>query len=125
MATSKCILIIDDEEDIREVTQLTLELEGGWKVLTASSGREGIELAAKSTPDAILLDVMMPDMDGFATAKALLENPDTQSIPVVFLTAKGASEYPENWQDFGITAAISKPFDPMALVSQISGALNW
>lgn len=122
---TRCILIIDDEEDIREVTQLTLELEGGWQVLTAESGRKGVDLARFHHPDAILLDVMMPDMDGLMTARVLQEFPDTQSIPVLLLTAKGAAEIIEDFQGIGIAAAISKPFDPLQLVPQIKQLLAW
>ncbi|USR90370.1 response regulator [Phormidium yuhuli AB48] len=123
--TTRCILIIDDEEDIREVTQLTLELEGGWKVLAACSGSEGVNLARFHHPDAILLDVMMPEMDGLMTAKVLQEFPDTQPIPVLLLTAKGATEVMDKFQDIGITATISKPFDPLQLVPRIKQLLHW
>lgn len=122
---TRCILIIDDEEDIRDVTQLTLELEGGWKVLTAESGRQGVDLARFHHPDAILLDVMMPEMDGLMTAKVLQKFPDTQSIPVLLLTAKGAAEIVERFRGIGIAAAISKPFDPLQLVPQIKQLLDW
>ncbi|MBP0000552.1 MAG: response regulator [Cyanobacteria bacterium SID2] len=125
MTRNRCILIIDDEEDIREVTQLTLELEGGWDVLTASSGMEGIALAERERPDAILLDVMMPDMDGIATIGGLKDNPQTRSIPVLFLTAKGQSDALEEWLELGVTATISKPFNPLQLVSQIRQILRW
>ncbi|MCC5896323.1 MAG: response regulator [Phormidium sp. BM_Day4_Bin.17] len=122
---TRCILIIDDEEDIREVTQLTLELEGGWQVLAASSGSEGVNLARFHHPDAILLDVMMPEIDGLMTAKILQNFPDTQPIPVLLLTAKGATEVMDKFQDLGITATISKPFDPLQLVPQIKQLLAW
>ena len=82
------ILIVDDEDDIREVAQVSLELVGGYEVLTASSGRDGLERARGGQPDAILLDVMMPDMDGPATLVELRADPATRDIPVVFLTAK-------------------------------------
>lgn len=121
----KCVLVIDDEEDIREVTTITLELEGGWRVLTASSGEEGIQLAQKEMPDAILLDVMMPNMDGIETAKALQTHQQTRSIPIMLLTAKGASEYAEISREVEIVAAISKPFDPLELVPDIERILNW
>ncbi|MGC9502250.1 response regulator [Baaleninema sp.] len=119
------ILIVDDEQDIREVTQIVLELEGGWEVVTASSGSEGIAAAERDRPDAILLDVMMPDMDGLETLKQLRQNPDTQSIPVLFLTAKGQGKTLPEWEALGIAAAIAKPFDPLKLVPQICGILNW
>ncbi|WP_017658614.1 response regulator [Baaleninema simplex] len=119
------ILIVDDERDIREVTQIVLELEGGWEVVTASSGAEGIAVAVRDRPDAILLDVMMPGMDGLETLKQLRKRPETQSIPVLFLTAKGQGKTPPEWGELGIAAAISKPFDPLKLVPQICSLLNW
>src|SRR5207247_10805895 len=82
------LLVIDDEEDIREVASLTLELKEGWDVVAAGSGAEGIKLARASVPDAILLDVMMPDLDGPTTLRLLRNLPETRSIPVIFLTAK-------------------------------------
>jgi CheY-like chemotaxis protein len=81
------ILIVDDEDDIREVAQVSLELVGQFEVLTAASGSAGIETARATQPDAILLDVMMPDMDGPTTLARLQADPATRDIPVVFLTA--------------------------------------
>ncbi len=123
--TGRRILIIDDEDDIREVVQLTLEAVGGWEVSTAGSGREGLLLAEAEQPDAILLDVMMPDMDGLATFQKLQANPATQHIPVILLTAKAQSA---DWQRFaiaGVTAMIAKPFDPLNLTNQVAEALRW
>lgn len=85
---TKRILIIDDEYDIRAVAQLTLKAVGGWDVSSASSGDEGLAKAADEQPDVILLDVMMPEMDGIETFHALQANPVTQSIPVILMTAK-------------------------------------
>ena len=82
------VLVIDDEEDIREVARLSLELVGQYQVLTASSGRDGLDSARSHRPDAILLDVMMPDMDGPAALAELRADPSTRDIPVLFLTAK-------------------------------------
>src|ERR1051326_1787422 len=82
------LLLIDDEDDVREVARLSLELVARWEVVTASSGAEGIERAVVEQPDAILLDVMMPGMDGAATYAHLRSNPATREIPVVLLTAK-------------------------------------
>jgi CheY-like chemotaxis protein len=81
------ILVIDDENDVREVTQLSLEILGGWTVLTARSGKEGIDTAIAEQPEAILLDVMMPEMDGPTTLQQLQANTTTRHIPVIFLTA--------------------------------------
>src|SRR5215472_15863284 len=90
---SKCILIIDDEEGILGLVRATLEAPGGWRVLTARSGKEGLAHAASEHPDAILLDVTMPDLDGPATLQRLRANPATRSIPVILLTAKVQSAH--------------------------------
>lgn len=84
----KQILIIDDEDDIREVAQVSLEMMGHWAVLTACSGQEGLMKAAAAQPDAILLDVMMPDMDGPSTFQHLQQTPALCHIPVILMTAK-------------------------------------
>jgi len=122
---SKRILIIDDEGDIREIAQLSLEAVRGWEVLTARSGREGLTRAGVERPDAILLDVMMPDMDGPATLLELRANPATQSIPVIFLTAKVQAADRRRFANLGVQAVISKPFDPLRLAEQVSVALGW
>jgi DNA-binding response OmpR family regulator len=88
------ILIIDDDEDIRELTQLTLELQQEWTVFTAASGKAGITIAQQQQLDTILLDVMIPDMDGIATLKELQAYTTTQSIPVILLTSKVYAQKP-------------------------------
>lgn len=123
--TAKRILVIDDEDDIREVAQLCLEMVGNWEVLTASSGSEGIAKAKASQPDAILLDVMMPDMDGIATFQKLQANTATHHIPVIFLTAKVQSADRRRFAELGVTAMIAKPFDPLNLASLVAEALGW
>ena len=122
---TKRILLIDDDEDIREVAQLALESVGGWQVLTAASGREGIAIATDEQPDAILLDIMMPDMDGIATFKNLQDHPKTQNIPVILLTAKVQTPDQRRFLDLGINTLIAKPFDPMNLADQVAGLLGW
>jgi CheY-like chemotaxis protein len=119
---SKRVLLIDDEDDIREVAQLSLEMVAKWHVVTASSGAEGLIRAAADQPDAILLDVMMPDMDGHATYHHLQANPMTRHIPVILLTAK-IQPFDQLTQD--VAAVISKPFDPMRLPGQIASVLGW
>ncbi|MEM8807051.1 MAG: response regulator, partial [Cyanobacteria bacterium P01_G01_bin.38] len=109
----KQILIIDNEPYIQEVAQISLETVGGWAVLTADSGAAGIATAEKMQPDGILLDVMMPDMDGVATFQALQANPVTQEIPVILLTAKVQAADRRRYEDLGIRATIAKPFDPL------------
>ncbi|MBE7379942.1 MAG: response regulator [Leptolyngbya sp. SIO1E4] len=121
---SKRILIIDDEADIREATQLCLEITGQWDVLKASSGQEGIAIAAAEVPDAILLDVMMPGMDGLTILKKLQENPETQDIPVIILTAKAQSSEQRHFSRLNVSSVITKPYDPLTLSDQISAALS-
>lgn len=81
---NKCVLIIDDEETIQTVVKFGIHMKAGWEVLTASSGPTGIQTAQTAHPDVILLDVMMPEMDGIATFKALQSHPQTEQIPVIF-----------------------------------------
>lgn len=119
------VLIIDDEEDIREIVQLALEAVGGWEVLTAESGNEGLIQAEIQQPDAILLDMMMPDMDGFSTLAYLKANPATSDIPVIFITAKGKTVDRNRCTELGAIAIIAKPFDPMTLTAQIASILDW
>ena len=116
------VLLIDDEDDIREVTQLSLEMVANWEVISASSGAEGILRAVADQPDAILLDVMMPDMDGPTTFTHLRSDPATRHIPVILLTAKfhGPGQL-----KMDVAAVIPKPFDPMRLPGQIASALGW
>ena len=121
----KRILIIDDDHRIREVTKLTLELMAEWEVLTASSGSEGLALAETALPDAILLDVMMPDLDGIETLRNLRANSLTQYVPVLLLTAKAQTNEQQQLVNLGVARIISKPFDPLTLPTTISEALSW
>lgn len=122
---AKQILIIDNEPYIQEVAQISLETLAGWQVLTASSGQSGIATAEQVQPDAILLDVMMPDMDGIATFEKLQANPATQPIPVILLTAKVQVADRRRYEALGIMATIAKPFDPLTLADQIARILGW
>jgi len=120
----KQILIIEDEDDIRNLIQTCLEIMGGWQVLTARSGEQGLLSAEANQPDAILLDVMMPDMDGLTTFEKLHANPATKPIPVILLTAK------ENFIDqnqvaaLGVVSVIKKPFNPLKIADQVAKALG-
>lgn len=122
---TKKILVVDNEEYIQEVTKICLETTAKWDVITASSGTEGIEKAELEKPDAILLDVMMPDMDGIATFKHLQENSLTKQIPVILLTAKVQNIDRSCYTDLGVKAAIGKPFSPLTLAQEISQVLGW
>jgi CheY-like chemotaxis protein len=119
------ILITDDEEDIREVAALSLETVAGWDVMVASSGAQGLARAIEYQPDAILLDVMMPGMDGPSTFRELRKNPATARIPVLLLTAKVQASDQRRFADLGVDAVLFKPFDPLTLSTQIAGVLGW
>jgi two-component system OmpR family response regulator len=119
------ILIIDDEDDIREIAKVSLQLCKQWQVLTAGSGLEGVAIAAETQPDAILLDVVMPEVDGLMTLDSLRKNPATQGIPVIMLTATGGIISPHQYAELGAQAIMAKPFDPGLLGDQIAAALRW
>jgi CheY-like chemotaxis protein len=119
------ILIIDDEDDIREVAALSLETVADWEVEVARSGAEGLAMAVASQPEAILLDVMMPGMDGPTTFRELRKNPATAHIPVLLLTAKVQNTDQRRFADLGVEAVLFKPFDPLTLSAQISQVLGW
>lgn len=122
---SRRILIIDDEDDIRQVAALSLETVAGWEVVMANSGAQGLARAVDYQPDAILLDVMMPGMDGPSTFRELRKNPATARIPVLLLTAKVQSTDQRRFADLGVEAVLFKPFDPLTLATQISSVLSW
>jgi DNA-binding response OmpR family regulator len=119
----KRVLIVDDEDDIRGVVEVALQLTTAWEVLLASSGTEGIALAQAELPDAILLDLMMPDLDGMAVLGRLKGSERTARIPVILLTAKvRAAREATGTEAAGV---ILKPFDPLGLASQIVEILGW
>ncbi|HEV2135243.1 MAG TPA: response regulator [Terracidiphilus sp.] len=119
------ILIIDDEDDIREVAALSLESVAGWEVIVAGSGPQGLARAIEHQPDAVLLDVMMPGMDGPTTFRELRKNPATAKIPVLLLTAKVQSSDQRRFADLGVDGVLFKPFDPLTLHQQIADTLGW
>jgi len=122
---TKRILVIDDEDGIREIIQISLEVAAGWEVLTASSGNEGLITANIEQPDAILLDVMMPDMDGPTTFRQLQANAATQGIPTILLTAKAKISEQQQFIDLGVAGVITKPFKAVDLVTTICKILSW
>lgn len=121
----KRVLIIDDEESIQTVVKFGLKMSVGWEVLTANSGPEGIKCAQTEQPDMILLDVMMPEMDGLATFQCLRQHPDTQSIPVILLTAKAQASEKRMFQKTGVNGVITKPFNSLNLAGEITQILKW
>ncbi len=122
---AKRILIVDDEDHIREVAATTLELIGGWEVLTAENGLEGIARAEAEQPDAILLDVMMPDLDGPSAFARLQAAPVTSHIPVILLTAKVQPSDRDRLRGLGVQGVIAKPFDPVTLPTEVAETLGW
>lgn len=119
------ILVVDDDDDIREITSVSLEISEAWNVVSASSVAEGLRAAQIEAPDAILLDVMMPDTDGPTGLRALRENPATGKIPVIFLTAKAGERDLRKLLDLDVQGVIGKPFDPMTLGRQMRELLGW
>lgn len=116
------VLYVDDEPDIREIARIALDLDDGMIVETAASGSEAIVKAAAWRPDIILLDVMMPEMDGPTALSKLRALPETRDIPVVFITARTQSHEVERFRAMGAAAVIPKPFDPMLLAIQVRQA---
>ncbi len=114
------ILIVDDEEDIREVATAALEAVGGYDVIAAGSGESGIARAAAERPDVILLDVMMPLLDGPATFAKLREREETSGIPVIFMTARVQPADRRRIEALGAIGVIAKPFDPMTISAQVA-----
>lgn len=122
---AKRILLVDDEADIQTVARIGLTLKTDWEILSVSSGEGCLQLALSTPLDAILLDVMMPDMDGISTLKALRAASETDTIPVIFLTAKAQAADRRQLYALGAQGVITKPFDPTTLASQVAGFLSW
>ncbi len=122
---TKRILVIDDEERIREVVRACLEDLGGWEAIAATSAQEGLLLAQAQSLDAILLDVSMPDMDGFLFFEKLQENPASQSIPVILLTAKVLPDDRARFAKMGVAGVINKPFNPVTISEEVAEILGW
>lgn len=118
------ILVVDDEVDLRNLVQTCLEIMGGWQVVTTGSGIEALEEAQNRQLDAILLDLMMPEMDGLATLQQLRSHEKTKHIPVVLLTAKGRSLEMSQFTQLNILGTIKKPFNPMKLAEQLEALLH-
>ncbi len=119
------VLVVDDDDAIREVAEVALGIVGGWDVVAASSGAECVRRASEVAPEAILLDVMMPGMDGPTTVEKLREDPATQDIPVILLTAKVQPSELRAWERLDLAGVIAKPFDPMTLAAKVAALLGW
>jgi CheY-like chemotaxis protein len=121
--TLERILYVEDEPDIQAVARMALETLGGFTLQVCSSGQEAVQTAVEFAPDLLLLDVMMPGMDGPTTLQELRNLPDLANTPAVFMTAKVQPQEIEQFKSFGALDVIPKPFDPMTLSDQI--ALVW
>jgi len=118
------ILYVDDEPDIREIACLSLELDPELEVRPCASGAEALELVKGWQPDLILLDVMMPGLDGPTTFQRMKENPEIASVPTVFITARTQARDTEGFRQMGIAGVIAKPFDPMTLAATARSFLS-
>ena len=119
MRTLPRILYVEDEPDIQTVAKIALETVGGFEVKVCSSGQEALSAAEDFAPDMILLDVMMPGMDGPSTLEALRKKPSLADTPVAFMTAKVQPDEVEHYKSLGAREVIAKPFDPMTLADQV------
>jgi CheY-like chemotaxis protein len=113
------VLVVDDDDEIREITKLALEIMGGWDVIEADRGAAALTLARQHRPDVVLLDVMMPEMDGPTTFRHLQADSSTSTIPVVLLTAKVLAGHAQLWDELPVAGVISKPFNPTTLSDEI------
>jgi CheY-like chemotaxis protein len=119
------VLIVDDDDGIREVAKMSLELVAGWTITTAATGKDAITAARAARPDGILLDVMMPELDGPGTLAELRADTEVGSIPVIFLTAKVQAAERTRFTELDVAGLIAKPFDPMTLHLQIAELFGW
>ncbi len=121
----KRILVIDDDWAIGQIVQISLKAIAGWEVIIATSGQAGIDKALIENPDAILLDMMMPGMDGVTTLKHLREHSLFESLPIILLTAKVQMDEKQKYSELPIMGMITKPFTAPDLVQQMRSLLNW
>jgi CheY-like chemotaxis protein len=119
------LLHVEDEPDIREVVEMSLALDPAIVLKSCASGADALVTAAAWEPDVILMDVMMPGMDGPTTFRKMQQNPDIAGIPVLLLTAKVQGVDQRRFADLGVAGVLFKPFDPLTLAAQISAALGW
>ncbi|HEX8433790.1 response regulator [Archangium sp.] len=121
--TIRKVLLVDDEDDIRTIGMVSLSRVGGWQTVLAASGAEALTKAAAERPDLILLDVMMPGMDGPTTFGQLRAQEATAKTPVIFMTAKIQKQEVTRYLELGAVGVIGKPFDPMTLPAEIKRLL--
>ena len=114
----KTVLVADDDPVILRLIQVNLELEG-YNVLTANNGQEAVDQAASAHPDLVILDIMMPRLDGYQACEQLKKNGETEAIPVIFLSAKAQQSDIEKGKSFGVADYLTKPFDPSELLEVV------
>lgn len=119
------ILVIDDEASILMIVKMTLEVTAGWEVITAESAAVGFEMAEREPLDAILLDLVMPELDGVAVFERLRSSSHTYHTPVIFLTARARQVQRQSLENMGSAGVITKPFEPTAIANQIKAMLGW
>ncbi|MUL38975.1 response regulator [Gloeocapsopsis dulcis] len=122
---TKRILIVDDDKDICKIVQISLEKFAGWTTAIAQSGQEGLLKAQTERLDAILLDVSMPDMDGFQFCTQIRANAATRSVPIILLTAKTLPSDRQRFAQMAVAGVITKPFNPMTVWTQVAKILGW
>jgi CheY-like chemotaxis protein len=120
----KRVLLAEDDRDIQVVACMALKMGGVEEVFVANDGQECLSLVQTANPDLILLDVMMPKLDGFATCQALKQDPAANRIPVIFLTAKAQSKDIQKGLEAGAIGYLTKPFDPITLCQRILSMLE-
>jgi CheY-like chemotaxis protein len=118
------VLLVEDEEDIRKVAQMSLQFRGGWQVALAADGEECLAQAARERPDVILLDCMMPRLDGYEACRRLKMDPALRHIPVIFLTARAQEAELRKGLALGAIGYLIKPFNPMSLAAEIRQILE-
>ena len=123
--TDRRILVVDDEEHLRELVQACLEDLGGWETLVAGSGEECLQILQTERPNAILLDLSMPGMDGFAVYEILQSDPITRSIPLILLTAKVLPSDRAKFGQMAVAGVITKPIQPITLTEEVAEILGW
>jgi CheY-like chemotaxis protein len=121
--TDRRILVVDDEEHLRELVQACLEDLGGWETLVAGSGQECLQILQTERPNAILLDLSMPGMDGFAVYEILQSDPITRSIPLILLTAKVLPSDRAKFAQMAVAGVITKPIQPITLTEEVAEIL--
>jgi CheY-like chemotaxis protein len=118
------LLYVDDDDDIREIVEMSLGLDGSIHVSSSAGGEPALVAMRDQRPDLVVLDVMMPGMDGPTLLKRMRADPELQHIPVIFMTAKANSQEVARFRDLSAIGVIAKPFDPMSLGAQVRALWN-